>query len=209
MTRFYIFLDVDGVLHPANWQVPGLTQEQEKALAPEELTLAVGLRGLWAMPDGPLFSRLPLLEKALQPYLGEIEIVITSSWRRRQEAYQVLLDAFSPDVRARIAGITPVCNSDFGRSKEINVWLRESGNPEVPAIVLDDDELCDWGHLTKQSIFFKIQTEQGFVEEDRQCLQKVLSLGRPQFNTLRETMVMSGVYGELMRCVNELLQQDT
>lgn len=58
--RFYLFLDVDGVLHRMTFAPDG-----EPRLPRDEL----------------LLSRLPLLEKTIRPHLEHLEIIVSSSWR--------------------------------------------------------------------------------------------------------------------------------
>lgn len=171
--RMYIFLDVDGVLHPATWQVPGLTPEQMQAMTHEEIAFAAALGGMRAVPEGELFSRLPLLEQTLRPNLTDLEIVITSSWRHDTDAYGALLAAFSSDVRARVAGPTP----HFGkRPWEIKAWLDQQHNPEALPIVIDDDLTHAWDRIERPAVFLFTQTEVGFSDEDAYALKALLQL---------------------------------
>ncbi len=86
------------------------------------------------------FTRLPLLELFLrQNDLVPTRIVITSTWR---EAYSLpsLRSFFSPDIAARIAGITPRLedySSEYERGEEVEAWL--AGQPVVPWVALDDE----------------------------------------------------------------------
>src|SRR5579863_1120036 len=135
--QFYIFLDVDGVLHPARWGVPGITVEQMRSMSPGQYELEAALRGFRAMAEGPPLSHLSQFEEAIQPHLDKLQIVISSSWRHDVVTYNALLEAMSPPVRARVLGGTP---KDRSRPLAINQWLHEHAGPDFAAIVVDDDE---------------------------------------------------------------------
>lgn len=171
--RLYIFLDVDGVLHPATWQVPGITAEQRQSMTPADYALAVAIGGTRAVPDGELFSRLPLLEQTIRLHLEDLEIVITSSWRLDPEAYGALLEAFSPDVRARIAGPTPRIGK---RPWEIRTWLDQQDNPEALPVVIDDDFSHDWRRIEHKAVLLFTDTKLGFSDEDARALKALLAL---------------------------------
>lgn len=183
-TKYYLFLDVDGVLHPASWGIPGITPEQAAAMPREDFHLQAALRGFVAQPVGVLFSQVPVFEAAIRPYLDEVEFVITSSWRLQPELYDQVLNAFSPDVRARVAGPLPLGRRPLG----INVWLREHGKPGTAGIVIDDDESHEWRHLRNSTIVMFTVTERGFTEKDGQCLAKLLSLDPAAFAALVKTV---------------------
>lgn len=75
-----------------------------------------------------------------EPVHQDLRIVVSSTWR---EIYPVerLRSFFSPDLRARVIGSTPVLDdydSDYGRFEEIRSWL--SKHPGVSRwAALDDD----------------------------------------------------------------------
>lgn len=56
------------------------------------------------------FSRLPLLEQFLREEAPSWQIVISSSWRE-YHSWRQLLEIFSPDIRPRIMGCTPLDGS--------------------------------------------------------------------------------------------------
>lgn len=180
----YVFLDVDGVLHPARWSIPGLTPEQEAAIPPEEYSLQAALRGFRAQPVGTTFSQVPVFEAAIRPYLGQVEVIITSSWRLQPEFYDLVLEAFNPDVRARVVGAVPRGHRPLG----INSWLRKHGKLGAASIVIDDDESHEWRHLTAPAIVLLTVTERGFVEDDGRCLAGLLSLDPVTFLALLKTV---------------------
>lgn len=170
MPHFYLFLDVDGVLHPIQWTIPGLSDEQEKAQSHGDLELLMAMRGLVSVPDGPPLQCLPRLEEALRPHLSQVDIVISSSWRRQDGAYQMLLDAMSDDFRARVVGITP----HLGRRVwEIEAWLKEHGKPGGVPVILDDSESEGraYGNL---GVWIKPKWNVGFGTAEAHALRQVL-----------------------------------
>lgn len=116
-----LFLDFDGVLHPA------------RSMAPGEL----------------LFCRLPLLESWLRERPG-VDVVISSSWREAHPLDE-LVSYFAGDLKGRVLGATPIITSDdwaqydggppplrFGREIEIRRWQHQSAAPWRPWAALDD-----------------------------------------------------------------------
>lgn len=168
--RFYLFLDVDGVLHPIHWTIPGLTAEDEARLAPSELQIYMATRGLVAVPDGQLLGCLPLLEDTLRLHLDQVDIVISSSWRRQKSAYRMLMDAMSKDVRARVVGKTQPLGR---RSWEIESWLKKHGKPGVVPVILDDTESEGRG-LGHFGVWIKPKVSTGFGLPEAQALRQVL-----------------------------------
>lgn len=180
--QYYIFLDVDGVLHPADWKVPGLTAEQVQNMSFDEYEYHARTLGLHAVVNGPTFSCLSNFEKAVYPHLDHIKIVISSSWRHTDDAYEEVLVAMSEDVRARVAGPTP---QDTNRVTEINRWLQEYGDSDARAIVIDDDDTQHWYQLDNRGILLLTVTESGFIEKDAEGLAYLLSLDKDNFDVLR------------------------
>lgn len=110
-----LFLDFDGVLHPA-----GHAHSQG---------------------EGTDFCFLPRLEALLREF-PQVKIVISLSWRE-QLRYETLLRPFSEDIRARILGATP--HSGFGlpppyrqREGEILAWLQIHDAAGESRVALDD-----------------------------------------------------------------------
>lgn len=168
--RFYLFLDVDGVLHPIHWEIPGLSPEDEARLAPSELQIYMATRGLVSVPDGQLLGCLPLLEDTLRPNLDQVDIVITSSWRRQKAAYRMLLDAMSEDVRARVVGKTQPLGR---RSWEIESWLKKHSKSGVVPVILDDTE-SEGLSLGHYGVWIKPKASTGFGMPEAQALRQVL-----------------------------------
>lgn len=114
-----LFLDFDGVLHPAF----------------PKRELADG--------ENQPFSYLPRLENVLRDY-SELRIVIVSSWREKQP-WENILKAFTPDIAARIIGATPVLKTKeppypkHPRHDEVLAYLRTNGLTESFWVGLDDD----------------------------------------------------------------------
>jgi hypothetical protein len=112
-----LFLDFDGVLHPDGFRYP--------------------------VVDFRYFNRLPKLEGLLRIY-PHVRIVISSLWRLRMELPQ-LREIFSPDIRDRLIGTTPlplrfddaIYILDF-REREIVRWLEGNGGIDQPWVALDD-----------------------------------------------------------------------
>lgn len=121
-----LFLDFDGVLHPEGF-----------------------------IPKGKHFCRLPLLEGLLRDQdHAAVRIVISSTWRETQPIEQ-LAAIFSPDIRARVVGITPVLDtpgSVHWRYAEIQAWLR--GQPgEAQWAALDDAREGFPGRVHRKVVF--------------------------------------------------------
>ena len=91
------------------------------------------------------FCCLSILEDALRQ-VPECQIVITSTWRLEQ-AYEDLLERFSPDIAAMIEGVTPrycdltnVPNTLVGyeREAECHAWLWANDVPHRRWVAVDD-----------------------------------------------------------------------
>lgn len=72
--------------------------------------------------------------------LPDAEIVITSSWR---EAFSLerMRGLFSPDIAARIVGVTPIDRrrEDHYRYREVLAYMKRNGKSGVPWVALDDE----------------------------------------------------------------------
>lgn len=110
-----LFLDFDGVLHPEP-----------------------------CFDDAKLFCFLPKLESVLRDH-PQINIVISSTWRESRSLRE-LQDLFSQDIAQRVIGVTP-CWHDYPelldvvgyqRHAEILAWIRNSDEPWVRWIAIDD-----------------------------------------------------------------------
>lgn len=106
-----LFIDIDGVLHP----VPPHNHE-------------VGV-----------LCHMDRFESIMRDFPG-CRIVISSSWREQFDL-DTLRDFFSPDIAARIIGVTPVIDElvRFLRQREIERYLASTNQESSPWIALDDD----------------------------------------------------------------------
>lgn len=85
------------------------------------------------------FCRLPALESLLrEPACQHVRIVVSSTWR---ELYSLdrLRSFFSPDIQARVIGVTPLLNDDADaeRCDEVKEYLKQ--HPEVRQWCVVDD----------------------------------------------------------------------
>ena len=154
--RFYLFLDVDGVLHRMAYAPGG------------QPTLADGEQ---------LLSRLPLLEKTIRPYLQELQIIVSSTWRLHPRNMRILLDAMSKDVRAKVIGSTPRGTRLHDcRPDEIRLWLEQNGEPDVTAIALDDHSKHGWRtNFSEWGIWLQTNPEQAFGDQEAEKLAHILA----------------------------------
>lgn len=130
-----IFLDFDGVLTPLPPRVRG---------------------------EFDWFARLPVFEKAIRPWLEQIEIVVSSTWRLTVPLEKIKA-SFSPDVAHRIISIT---GPDLGdRCKEIEKWAKEHGCETWLAI---DDHAAPFVKCPERLI--AVDRRVGFSEADAAAL---------------------------------------
>lgn len=114
--QMILFLDFDGVLHPEHMGEP--------------------------TPADEIFCHLPRFEAVMRDF-PSVKIVIASMWR-----YDFSLDKlkakFSPDIAARIIGMTRLRDRmedtylPARREKEILDWLADSEYETAPWLALDD-----------------------------------------------------------------------
>jgi hypothetical protein len=106
-----LFLDIDGVLHPA---------------------ISLG------DDDGKL-CRKSRFESIMRDY-PEWMIVISSGWRHKF-SLEKLRSFFSEDIAARIIGSTPIyqLSLPFHRQHEIEQYLQNAARKYVPWLALDDN----------------------------------------------------------------------
>ncbi|WP_145979430.1 HAD domain-containing protein [Ramlibacter tataouinensis] len=86
-----------------------------------------------------LFERLPLLERLLREHL-QLQVVISSSWRETR-TLERLRQPFSPELRIRIVGATPILKWHGGsghRQRECVAWLQQHA-PGESWIAVDDE----------------------------------------------------------------------
>jgi len=182
-TRFYLFLDVDGVLHPVDLRIRGMTSEEmNAALGPGKHSISEVRRvaaGRKVVNESEEFlSRLPLLEKTIRPHLQQLEIIVSSTWRRHPPSLQGLLDCMSEDVRARVAGTTPERHGDAdeNRPNEIVWWLNKHGQPGVKTIVLDDHpQPPGWLHFQRFGTWIEVDSARALDDSVATRLAQLLA----------------------------------
>lgn len=83
------------------------------------------------------FIYAPDFETFLQEH-RDVQVVFSTSWRE-EETHQSLTEYFSPSLRQRFIGVTPVSPGGPGsRWREIRAWLSEQGFGGR-WVALDDD----------------------------------------------------------------------
>jgi hypothetical protein len=141
-----LFLDFDGVLHPAG-----------------------------AHRNRGDLSRLPLLEAMLrEPAHASVAVVISSTWRHVHSIAQ-LRSLFSEDIRARILDITPMpdeYDSEHERYEEIKAWLDHHAQVTSWA-ALDDDVEGFPAHRRKNVVFTDPNT--GLSNANLESLRRLLA----------------------------------
>jgi Swiss Army Knife RNA repair-like protein len=105
---------------------------------------------------------LAVFEEAVRR-IPDVQIVITSSWRE-VIGLADLRRLFSPDVAARIVGVTPF--GDGGRYGEILAYLKQGGGGGRRWVVVDDDP---YGY-PRDTPLILVDPARGFGLEDTQRL---------------------------------------
>ncbi len=126
-------------------------------------------------PGKELFSNLARLEAVLREF-EFVEVVITSTWREDMP-FEKLQELFSPDIRPRIIGITPVVEIEFpagphgSREEEIRLFLEKGDYKERSWLALDDEEKLFQPGCTN---LIKCPTMIGFDDEVEKRLKDLL-----------------------------------
>lgn len=150
-----LFLDFDGVTHPD----PSLLKDA--------------------------FSNLPLIEAAIREF-PTVDIVISSTWRldwiggSDPIAVEKLRQYFSPDVAARVVGLTPFLGRiqdngldalPFVRELECHAWMKSNRSVRTRWMALDDrDELF----MPRCPNLMKIDGDVGFMPSDEEVFRQHL-----------------------------------
>jgi hypothetical protein len=134
------------------------------------------------------FSKLPLLERFLRDEASGWQVVISSSWREYYSRQQ-LLEIFSPDLRLRIIGSTPVDGdrslhatwgaqaSLYPREIQIRHFLAQRGLNADRWVALDDKK--EWFRdLEANDRLVLCSPEIGLSERDLQRLRSKLSTSK-------------------------------
>ena len=98
------------------------------------------------------------------------KIVITSTWRLAMSLKE-LRSRFSPDVAARIVGVTPENFEEetYERLAEIKAFLEEKKLTTLPWVAIDDDS----EHFPKGSPVLFTDPQKGF---DAECAARLVQL---------------------------------
>lgn len=108
------------------------------------------------------FAFLPNFEQAVRACQRDVEIVISSTWRKLYPLDQIK-QHFSPDIAEKIIGVTPVLdlgNARGSRQIEVEAWLKDNrphsqwvGIDDMPdlyeknvAVVACADQFCEREH---------------------------------------------------------------
>jgi hypothetical protein len=120
-------------------------------------------------PAGP-FALLPDFERVMRDF-PHVDIVISSTWRE-MHALDELRAHFSPDIRRRIIGVTPVFHGlthPYIREVEILDWLREAGRENEPWVALDD---IAWFFSPQCRNLILVDPDSGFDSRTEQALRQ-------------------------------------
>ena len=146
MSRTILFLDFDGVLHPAG-----------------------------GVSTAGRFAKLPLLEALLvEPAFAHVEIVISSTWREAYPLAR-LRGLFPDTLRARVVDCTPQLDDpdvEHPRYREIRAWLNR--NPGVAAWAALDDSIAQFPADKRERAVFT-DPMRGLQEPDLDALRRLLA----------------------------------
>ena len=217
MERF-IFLDVDGVLHPLNEkQLPALVKpedlfkrvQEEDELGETLKTLDV-LEGEF-MPD--IMLRLSKLIKEVSKN-GEVTIVLSSTWREslpRRNAVNSKLKEFGTP---QFSSMTPILQSQYRcqRAHEIVTWLctnRQQTQSNFRFVILDDSDLVDKEGVSKgekdlaaafiEPYFVRCEKSIGLTDND--CVRAIEILNKTESIVFPKSLLSSA--NEIHKHVNE------
>lgn len=144
MKKFYLFLDFDGVLHGEGISSKGL------------------------------FEHISLFCRSLAPYKNQVEIIISSSWRKTHELTH-LRSFFDSTIRDMITGITPILNDQDsyakgGRQREIEQYCLINKINQEQWLAIDDQERFFDNDCS--NVFFT-ESQIGLTEEN---LSEIISI---------------------------------
>lgn len=163
LVRTVLFLDIDGICHPAN------------ACGP--------------MPDGGVYGEdlfrwiAPLI--ALLNEMPHVDVVVHSSWRHSYDAVPKLLADLPAALAARVVGVTPL--NIYGRQESIEAYVRRHRVQQFVAI--DDaryafsDDMPSWLVLSGPDGLSNPQT----VQRLREALERAPLASQPRGVTRRNS----------------------
>lgn len=134
---------------PVDRAVPAAAAPEKGSVFVEKTRLYLDFDGVLHPLGWPVehFKLLPRLEAILREF-PHTSVVVTSSWRQA-ESLEKLRQYFSPDIRARIVGVTPHDAEGTSRMDQVLMHLKATGWTG-PFLALDDDRKAfseNWGHL--------------------------------------------------------------
>ena len=133
MTAPILYLDFDGVLHPADVRVT-----RDEPLCPK-----VYVRD--QVTEEPLFRYMPLLELLLTPH-PDLRIVLSTSWVRTF-GYEFSVNQLSPNLRTRVIGAATF--PALTRFDAIDIDAEERGLTSWLAL---DDDMRGWPDARRHQI---------------------------------------------------------
>lgn len=127
------------------------------------------LRRVTSAPSGFDQDCLDHFESALRQ-CSVSKVVISSTWRLAMSLKE-LRSRFSPDIAARIVGVTPenLEEAPYERHAEILTFLREKRVTALPWLAIDDDP----AYFPPGSPLLLIDPQKGF---DAECAERLVKL---------------------------------
>lgn len=166
-TRFFGPRSVDTaphifVLAEAQLRTPGLQR------GPRGSVVFLDIDGVLHRYQSGALDRLDLFESWLREH-NDIDVVISSNWRVTHTQQQ-LLDLFSPDLRWRVIGVTPVL-PERDRYEEISAVVRRYAIRTWAA--LDDDESL----FARKGNLVLTDPATALTTENLQSVERLLGIG--------------------------------
>lgn len=197
----FLFLDVDGVLHPLNEKHLPAEADYEHILARGQgsgntIDPETGVKTAIVL-DGEFLPRCMRALKRIHDDAGiPIKIVLSSTWRETPEGRHAVNKQLKTVGLPRVHGYTPMLSATPGpcrRAREIWQWLRDNGDnakvsPETKFVVLDDADLVEaetsYGDTTPglalAPYFVRVNKSIGLNDAHVAAALEILSQGRCQ-----------------------------
>ena len=159
MAPAVVFLDVDGVLHPAR----------------------PGRRAGGRFRPGPMAALGRLLEGASASGSAPAEVVLSSSWRLSEAGVRAVDEALAAAGLPPSAGRTPISRACGARPRELLAWLDEHP-PRRAFVALDDIDLPRAARRGRerarlQGRCVKTDPDVGLTEGDAEAALRILGRG--------------------------------
>lgn len=162
-----LYLDYDGVLHPADVRVTKVEPAQPRVYNGGQPT------------DHPLFEHAPLLERILQPF-PDVRISLSTSWVRML-GYEMAVQQLPPGLRARVVGtIWRGALLQFPPRTRHDAIATDAEERRVPRWLALDDDLDGWPAERRHLVVAPTDTwaglaQPGTAEELSQALDLLCS----------------------------------